>query len=387
LKNIGIVALAALIALVLGVSANLGSTQTAHADVDETVAIGCEFLIGGIDGDPDDDPQTSSTDTIPFEDFIDACVDGIDATNVANLGDALGNEDGDLEASDFDDLDLDDNQIEDGLDGTDCAAGNCRGQILIFAFVDNDGTVTYDASTGLVVGILADTGGPAPDVDVNPETCAGTDDADCDDAVDDGDGVVVAVVTDGTADPTDTVDVDVEQDGVESTQTILVTGAPDEVAIEAIAGKSTIQTSDDPDACTDDLEVTDTDQFGEPNITAVEVNITDNDGTELTRVGVVLESEDEGIVPIPDEAGELGSDPSFDSGISVNSGDPFGIGYFALLCGGDETGVSAVTAIINEGTAAEEDASVDITVVGAPTRSRSLSLRRRSPATARRPRP
>jgi adhesin/invasin len=72
-----------------------------------------------------------------------------------------------------------------------------------------------------------------------------------------------------------------------------------------------------------------------------------------------------------DPATDPGSEPSFDSGVSVDVGDPFGVGWFAHICGGESTGVATLTATVdpdaNNGTPLDqESADLEITVVGAP---------------------
>ena len=340
MSKFGLAALAVVAALVvsLGVRA---STPTAHADVDDTRAVFCGFLSGGIDGDPDD--------TTVGADIVAAC-DGISSADVANLGDALGDEDGTLEAADLDDVDLDANQI------TDAGGANGLGmpldELLVFAFVDNDGVVTFDAETGVTVEVNVDaTGAVSANADADAETCAAPDDLDCDDAtLDDGDGVVVARVLDGTADAGDTVDVDVEQDSVTSTETLNIVGTGDDITLTLV--ETTIQTDADEDVdCTDsdELAVTDSDALGNPDSTIAIAVLTDNDGTALTRETASISTDDSSI-----------ADVGATTGMAVDAGDS-GTAFFAVLCGQDDTGVTTVTV-----TGAGEDADADLTVVGAP---------------------
>lgn len=358
MSKFGIGALALVAAVILGFGARIG-TQTAHAEVDGSVAIGCEFLASTIDGD--------NTDATVAGDYTDAC-DGISAAEVQNLADALGDEDGKLEASDFEDIDLDDNQIQDGGSGW-------LDDLTVFAFVDNDETVTFDAGSGVVVSINLDTtGGAAGDgTDLNAETCDATDaiDLDCQTStLDDGDGVVVATVTDGTGDPGDTVDVDISQaddPSTVSTQTVNIVGEQDDVTVEALKGtvQATGSTSDFDD-CLEDSDVSDTGMINDVDKTVLKATVTDNDGVELTRIPVTFDVDDSDVADIDDDSGEDADEPKADTGETVNAGAA-GIGQFAVVCGGTDTGTATFTATIDiAGGATTRDDSVDVTVVGEP---------------------
>jgi hypothetical protein len=353
LKTFGIAALVALLAIAFGLSTQR-ATDTAHAEATDSVVLGCEFFFGAIDGDPDDVADGT--------DVTEAC-NGIDETDAANLADGLGDEDGTLEVEDFDDIDLDDNQIEDD------EGASSRGFTYMFVFVDDDEPVTFDAPAGLnQAPVLAD---GTPTVAAQDYTCdLATEDLDCDNTIDDdGDGVVVSTIVDGTADAGDSLTVEAEQadePDAEVSQEILITGAADEITVEAL--ETVVQTSGSTsefDDCLDDGEITDSDQLNEPNITFVKATVVDSDDTELTRVAVVWDSEDADIADVESDSGEAGDEPNGDSGITVNSGVA-GIGAFAVVCGGTETGVVAITGTINDGDPDEEDDSVDITVVGEP---------------------
>jgi hypothetical protein len=368
LNKIGIVLVAALAALVLGSFARM-STQTANAEVEDTVVIGCEFLAGAIDGDDD---RSGGAD------FVAAC-DGLSAADIVNLAAVLGDADDTLEATDLEDDDLDANQIQDLQDAdattpTGTGGNGFTDETYVIAFVDDDQVVTFDADAGVTVDVNVDGGGYSADADLNAETCAGVDDLDCDASTpnsDDGDGVVVATIMDATADDGDTVDVDVDQaddTDVVSSQTINVMGAADEV--ELIAVETTIGVSEDSTAATDCVEeadVTDaTDQLADLNRTVLIATVTDNDGDELTRIGVGFDAEAPILIDDESSFAEAGTDlPAFSSGITVDGGDA-GIAAFAVVCADDETGDGSVTATINAGTAGEEDTTVDISVVGDP---------------------
>ncbi len=349
MKNITLVALAAIAALVLGFGA-LSGTQTASADTDAALAVGCEFLATGVDGD--------ATDVTTGADLLEAC-DGLDAADVAGLAAALGDEDDELTVDDLEDQDLDANQIEEGG-----VVG--RGSIYVFAFVDDDGMVTFDTETGTSVTINLDgvSVEVTPAADADAETCTGLDDQDCGTTdTENGDGVVVATITTTSADAGDEIDVDVEQESVSATETLIVTGAPDSVSIAAV--ETTIQTSgssSDVSDCLDDAEVTDSDLLGEPNITYVISTVIDADDVVLARVSVTTTSDDSDIADIDVDTGENGDDPNGDTSYTVDGGDA-GIGSFAIVCGGDTTGTAVILSEILGG---DEDSDVEITVVGEP---------------------
>jgi hypothetical protein len=357
LKNIGIVLVAALAALLLGSFARF-STETAHAEATGQVIIGCEFFASRIDGN-------LSNATVSPGDYLAAC-DGLTEAELDLIDEVLGDEDEDIEEEDFADIDLDDNQIQDGGTSPFYIATTYS-----IAFLDDDEVVTFDADAGVTV-VVSSGGNEIGANDADAETCDAGDDLDCDNSTpssDDGDGVAVAEITDGTADAGETVDVDVSQAddaGAEFSQTINVVGAPDDVAI-SVLGKDVIQTSDDATDCADDAEVSD----GIPddlNQTLVQAVVTDNDGTELTRIPVTFEGDSDDIAVVGDDSGENADEPKASSGITVLAS---GItAAFAVVCGGEDTGTGTVTATIDpNGTAGDsddEDASVDIEVVGEP---------------------
>lgn len=346
MKNIGILAIASLVALVLGVSSF--ATPAAHADVDGSVAIGCEFLAGAIDGD------ISETDVTSAGDFTEAC-NGISSTgdnpqsvavetggDAETLAETLGDEDGTLEVADFEDVDLDANQIQ------EFPVTGIVNSLYIFALVDDDSAVQFDADTGLAVSFGAD------------ETCDTlAEDADCDPTtLDDGDGVVVATVTAAaTADSGDEFDVTIIQEGDDATsETITVTGLPNEVALTLV--ESVVQESGTTALfgdCTDEdeLNVTDSEALSNPNSTVGIAVVTDNDDVEMTRVSVTFESSDTDIADI----GET-------TGVSVDGGTS-GIAAFAVICGGTDLGDVEISATIGSG-ASEDISTADLTVVGEP---------------------
>ena len=282
---------------------------------------------------------------------------------------ALGDEDDELEAADFDDSDLDDNQVQDGGPGV-------NDQILLFAFVDNDGVVTFDSTTGLDIVVLTDAGAPSADGDANPETCDAADDLDCDGGTNgDGDGVVVAIAFDdgGTSsEPGDTVGVDIFQaddTGNVQTQTINIVGDPDGITLDVL--KNPIQVSEDSaavDTCVEESDVSDSDQLSDVNRTFLKATVTDDDDTALTRIAVVYEVDDDGIATfdgegdVDDDEDDDAGDPSAMTAISVDAGAA-GIGSFLVLCGGEDPGTVTVTATETQN---DNDADATVDVVGGP---------------------
>jgi len=311
------------------------AAPTAHAEVTSTTAIYCAYLAGVIDGDADD--------TTVGADVTAAC-DGLSAADIALIADAVGDEDGTLEAGELDDLDLDANQITESS-----VATGALDEIYLIALVNDDGTTTFDAETGADISVNLDTtGGPSADADANVETCAGVDDLDCDAAIlDDGDGVVVATAISSTADEGDSVDVDIEQESVGESQTLNVVGSADDVALTLV--ETTIQSDADSDCADGTLEVTDSDALSNPDSTIAIAAITDNDGRNLTRIGTAFSSSDDDVAT-----------PGDFTSLSVDGGDS-GIAAFAVICGDDNTGTADITADIGV-----DDDTQEITVVGAP---------------------
>jgi hypothetical protein len=362
----------ALAALMLGSFARMGA-DTTQAAVDDTLTLSCEFLIDGIDGDTEDVSTPLGADGAAACDSIteaevaalagDLDMDGSpgETTPVEN---GIGDNDGVLELSDFDDLDLDDNQVTD--EGT-----APKDSTYIFAFVDDDERVTFDAQDGGTITVNddggTDDGTPAPEAPTdNPETCDGNDDEDCGTTVTtDGDGVVVATFTETTDVDGDTNEVDVFQaddTGAVSTEVIKIMGAADEVELNLV--EEVMQTSEDSAACTEDADASDgTNQLGDIDKTVAIATVTDNDGDDLTRVTVLFEVD--GAIVIDTSESAEDTEPSFDSGVSVDAGDA-GIAAFAVICADEDPGEGTLTATINDGTPGEESSEATIQVVGTP---------------------
>lgn len=342
MKNLGILALAAIAALVLGFGARLG-TPEANASATDIQLIGCELIAAGIDGD--------LTDATVAGDF--AVCGNVDPTpaELVNLDATYGDDDGTLEPSDLEDRDaLDDNQISE-----DClAAGGSQCTLLAFVYVDDEAAVTLDPPAGLVT-LEAGT------IDAVCNTEA--DDADCADVTpNDGDGVVVFHVSNDTAGDDDVLTVEADQEGDTVTADVNIQGTPDEVDLVVL--KDVLQQETDSASfndCTDDTDVTDSSPLSDESQTIAIATVTDNDGDELTRVSVDLASGDADILEI---ATGTPGEATGNTGQTVD-GDTAGIAQFAVLCADEDTGEVDVTATITIGTT-EEESTVTITVVGEP---------------------
>ena len=126
-KTLGLMAVAALAALVLGFGSNLGSaTPKAHADTTGVAVIGCEFVgiaMGGSEANFKDACGTEITPATSPRTFA-----AFTTADVTALALKIGDEDGKLELSDFSsdsmDQSWDDNQLS-----TDCTlpAGSVNG--------------------------------------------------------------------------------------------------------------------------------------------------------------------------------------------------------------------------------------------------------------------
>jgi hypothetical protein len=348
------VAAAVVAALVLGISASSTSTPTAQAEVTDTVVVGCELLAAGIDGD--------LTDATAGADLVAAC-DGIDATEAGLLAGEVGDGDGTLEPEDFrnDDLneDWDANQLQETCD---TVAELCA--LVAIVFVDDDGTTLIDPGSGVVVNEE-----PASAL----YTCdTAAEDADCNVAPLDGDGVVFGtlIAAAGAAAPSagDTVGVNVEQEAVSDSFDVNIVGVP--VDIEVTIAEPVIQTNGsttaanacgaDDDALSDPTAV-----IEDPTTTLAYAVVTDDGGTELTRIvntagGGSLE------ISVP-----TGDDPDIatigdTTSISIDpetAGAP--TAYYVVVCGGSGTGETTVTAEMLIG-GTTESSTADLTVVGEP---------------------
>jgi hypothetical protein len=327
---IGAICAIVLVAMAVGV----GTTwRGARADVDSAIAISCIFIAPAIDGNPTD--ETISTDT-------EAACDGLTSAELSLIAVAVGDHEVPIEPGELDVLDLDANQITEPSQAIGSLAS-----IYVFAFVDDDGIVTFDADAGLTVSInddgLVNTG---PD-DGNPETCEGDDDHDCGDSVqDDGDGVVVATITATAANEGDQLDVDITQEDLSATETLDVVGGPFDVDLFLVENPIGIATNPN---C----------RFGSPRVTqAAAVGNTDS----TVAIAVVVDNDDRVLTRI---VTDFTSDATFIAGVgdttvvTMDRGQQ-GIVALAVICGLTE-GTATISA--NVGVKAGE---AELSVVGEP---------------------
>ena len=344
--SIAIVAAAAFVVLASG------GQPLARAEIEGSVAIGCEFITDAIDGDLND--VTVAADT------TDACVDGVDADDVDNLANTLGDQDSTLESTDFTSIDRDANQMR-------IMSPGITDEILVFQFVDNDAVVMFDAEVGVSMVVHDDDGGFSADNDVNPETCAQGDDRDCDNNVlIDGDGVVVATAkANVSADAGETNDLDLFQTddtGNVQVQTINIVGAPATLdlqlqtsTIHASGNASSVQT------CMHASSALDTTQWDDVNRTSARAVVRDAGTRVLTRIPVQFSTTDADVAAIDTDSGEPASAPKGTTGVSVDAGAS-GIAAFAIVCGGFEAATRIVNAsdLVN---GANDMANITVTIV------------------------
>ncbi len=343
MKTIGLAAIAAIAALVLGFGARM-SAPSAYADTTGVSSVGCELLAAAIDGD--------TTDATVAGDYGDAC-DGITPAEVILLAgtDGLGDEDGTLEQSDLEDKDvLDGNQLNEN-----CIAAGFQCSIVGFVFVDDEKTVNIDPPAGLQT-----TQGLA----IDWECDTALEDADCNDTPsNDGDGVVTFDLFNETADAGDVKTVNVEQEAVAQSFDVTLVGDAHDVTLTLL--ETVIQSNGSAAAASDCSEETDVedDALSSATTTIGIAVVVDRDDTELARVTVAATSDDEDIAVIAigdNAAGIVG-----DTGQTVDAGTN-GIASFFVVCGGKTTGDAVITATINETLASEDSDDADLTVVGEP---------------------
>lgn len=342
-----LVALAAVAAIVLGFGVR-GATPTAHADADAVNVVGCEFLLGVIDGDPDDavDP---GTDVVP------ACYSPLDSTDITNIANAVGDEDGELEIGELDELDgYDGNQISDS-----CTAGlEIYCTLHVFVFVDDEAPVTIDPD-GSELEIAQDTAASVYTCNTDAE------DGDCDATIpDNGDGVVVFQLTvrggAGGGEQGDTVPVTVRQEDVEQSFDVNIVGDANDISLtlaeDVIMENGSTSAAN---ACAADSDVTDA--IDPPEQTLAIATVLDSDDTELARVPVTIS------IPAADdpEIATIGDNTA----VSLVAGENLPTAFYAAICGGAGTGETTVTVAIDDAEVnidSDDDDSADLTVVGEP---------------------
>ncbi len=365
MKTFGIAAVAIVAALILGFGARLSSATTAHADTTAVVVVPCEGLADYLDGSTTDTPPDGTIPTTDPE-LLAACGNGTatvgpnipptGAISIAKLATAIGDKDGILEASDLTALQtLGANQI-----GAGCVVAIATCTLDVFAFTDNESTVTFNAPNGLQF-VPSDTSSNDWTCDLN------TEDFDCQNVPNnDGNGVVMAGLINGTGTAAltagDTGTIKVSQDAVESDATITVVGAAHDVQLTL--AETTIQSSGSTAAfttCSTTSDVSDSSSLSAPTSTIAISVVTDAAGTKMTRVPVLLKS---GSTDIADIA--IGSRPNsvLSNTIETVDAGTNGIAHFAVICGGKNTGTSTISATINKGKTNEDIDSATLTVVG-----------------------
>ena len=165
-----------------------------------------------------DEAQAKPNDIIALNDDILEILTGAswDLTNPVVLAawDAnVGDDDGKIEVSDFEDLDLDANQLNEDW-----------GELMVLVFVSNDDALTLDADEG-----VWDSSG------TSLTDCTIILDEDCDADGDKGDGVVVDILEgNGVADRGDAQAV-ATQSGVDVFLDYVVVGDPDDLTLGNVA--------------------------------------------------------------------------------------------------------------------------------------------------------
>lgn len=263
---------------------------------------------------------------------------GGDSADVLDVADAVGDGDGNVEASDFADIDLDADQIQDDGGVT---------ELWVLVFVDDDDPVTIDPRT---LAIVEDVGGDGDmtcdDGVTDPDGFA---DEDCDNDGVAGDGVVVGTLQDSAStDAGDVVEVEAEQEGVFVEGDVNVVGLPDEVVLTAL--EDTIQ--EDGPSCTG-LDLSDLlDEAEDVSVAGLLAVVEDSDGTALAGVAVSWLSDDTTVVDL-------------NTGLSLTLALDAGTFAPNLACG-DDTGTADVDATNVSGLGDPETDTVTITVIGAP---------------------
>jgi len=379
LKALGIAAVAALVALVVGFGGRFGSTPTAHADVTDVAVVGCEFIVGAIDGDTTDTPTVGDVDAAcGLAPLPPTAVPG--SPSVENLAKAIGDEDGKLEKSDFADIEgWDDNQV-----ANTCTTESLYCTLVAFVFVNDEKPVTLDLPSGLD---SVEGGGIGLDFTCNSEGAGFGNDNDCDDganggAPNNGDGVVAFHIFNGNASPGQVKNVSVSQESIAENFDVNVVGEANDVKLTLV--ESTISTSgasassqaDDP--CETDVNVTE--GVAPANATLAYAQAFDASDTILARVPVDFSidppSADQTVVSFgignPDEAIVGGTQVT----LKPNTPDT-PIAVYQVLCGGTGTGTATIVATIQDTDPitlasrlnigpSKDTSSADITVVGAP---------------------
>lgn len=366
-KTLGLTAIAAVAALILGFGSQIGSaTPKAHADTTGVTVIGCEFIAGAVDG--------VTTDATTAADVVAACGIGgavlpptaaVDTASIENLAKAIGDKDGVLEKSDFSGAlaeSWDDNQIS-----TVCTAAGLYCTLDVFVFVDDEKPVDIDLPSG-----LATVENASLDFTCNADGVTLTTDNDCSDTVpNNGDGVVLFHIVDGTAVAGDVKSVIVRQETVEQPFDVNVVGTANDIKLTLVEKNiETNASAANVTACVANADVTD--GIDAPTTTLAYAQVFDADNTVLTRVPVAFSI-------TPSSAADIASlgvgTPGGVTGNTLLSLDPTTAGAptaaYVVICGGKSTGTATVNANLvalgHPTIAADDTSTADVTVTGAPS--------------------
>jgi hypothetical protein len=375
LKVFGIAVVAAVAALVLGVSV-VGNTPSASADATAVRTVSCPLLAGAIDGDTTN-ASGGVADLLAACGYIapgDPTIPGpaLQPGTVVGLARTLGDKDSILEPSDLDSIDpLDGNQMREDCNSTAPFFPFCI--TLVFTFVNDERPVTIDNPSGLVT-----LQSPATtDFTCSTDGATLVDDNDCSDVVPaNGDGVVIFhnfnAAQPAGADRSNTpITTFVRQEDVEQSFNTNVTGAPNNVVLTLV--ETTIGTSgnaSNQSACQTGVDVTDA--ISPENATLAYAQVFDQDDRPLTMVSVALSIDPASGV---DTIAALGTgNPVLaitgSTGASVDpSTEGAPIAFYRVICGGRGTGVVDIVANIDTDfdQAFDDDTSRQtLTVVGAP---------------------
>jgi hypothetical protein len=350
LKKFGLIAVAAVAALVMG-TAILGGSQSVQAETTDVVNVHCELVDADVD--------------------VNACEMHLTETDIEDLADVIGDDDGELEASDFDEEEgYDASQLSEACtDGSVLSApGDLTGDaswgctMLVFVFVDDEKPVTLDTPSGLTsfqaglveTDYICDTDGDALGLD-----------NDCSDVVaSNGDGVVVFHVLNFNAERGDEKEVNVLQEAVEQSTTLDIVGIPDDIEIalteDVIGTSGSAAAADD---CAEDTDVTEA--TDEPNATVAVVTLEDEDNTLLAMWPLLIAVDPPADNPAIAVLGENDSveDITGDTLVTLDPGDGLPIAYYRVVCGGRGTGETSIE--VESLTDGSTD-SADLTVVGLP---------------------
>jgi hypothetical protein len=255
-----------------------------------------------------------------------------------------------LRSTDFSTIDLEANQLHE-MDGHG----------WLFVFPEDDSPITFRTSTGTLDRSQGG-GGTAPasvDCGATPNLPVEFFEEDCDDdgVPEDGAVAVRLVPTPGDR---GAGQVFIVEENEETVIDFTVVGELDRITFTPL--KTSAMAGTDEDDCTFDLSVAGVSAaLANPNLAIVLVHVEDSDGTQITAA--LLEWE----VELEDVAFTfLPQTPTVDLGA-------FGKGFPQAICGGEEPGVTTVTAFTAQAAldtidpfAQDEKASLDITVVGEP---------------------